>query len=176
MFLPIAIGLVVAALVVFALLAKRGGMSADEATGKTFSYTANDSLLTPAERSFYGTLKTCTGDQLTVFAKVRLADIFRPTKGVSGSEWRSAQNKLDRKHVDFLLCRADNLAPVAAIELDDSSHNRPESQKNDQFKNDLFDSSGVALLRVTAKQSYNSNEVAAAVNKAIASKKAAPRS
>ena len=151
-------------------------MQPDDTTDKTFSYTTNDSLLTPAERSFYGTLRACTGDQLTVFVKVRLADIFRPTKGGSSGEWRSAQNKIDRKHVDFLLCRADNLAPVAAIELDDSSHNRPESQKNDLFKDDLFAASSVALLRVTTKQSYNPNEVAAAVNEAIASKKATPRS
>ena len=86
MLLPIIIGLVVVALAVFAFLAKRRGMQPDDTTDKTFSYTTNDSLLTPAERSFYGTLRACTGDQLTVFVKVRLADIFRPTKGGSSGE------------------------------------------------------------------------------------------
>jgi hypothetical protein len=108
----------------FATLTNRTGAADDGKSSKQFDFILNESLLTPAERSLYGALKACTGDQLNVFVKVRLADVFRPSKGASGSEWRSAQNKVDRKHVDFLLCRADDLAPVAGIELDDASHRR----------------------------------------------------
>ena len=176
--LPFVIALVVvviiAGAIAIALLSKRSGAADDDTGSKQFNYTLNESLLTPAERSFYGALKGCTGDQLSVFAKVRLADVFRPTKGTSGSEWRSAQNKVDRKHVDFLLCRADNLAPVAGIELDDSSHQRADRQKNDEFKNGLFAASSIPLIRIAAKNSYNPNELAAAVNEAIAAKKAKP--
>ena len=175
---PFVIALVVvvliAAAIAFAILTKRSGATDDDTGNTQFNYTLNESLLTPAERSFYGALKSCTGDQLTVFAKVRLADVFRPAKGASGSEWRRAQNKVDRKHVDFLLCRADNLAPVAGIELDDSSHQRADRQKNDEFKNGLFTASSIPLIRITAKNSYNPNELAAAVNEAIAAKKAKP--
>lgn len=173
MIIPVIIAFIVLALVaVFVILSKRGLPQDGDEHGGEFNYLTNDSLLTPAERSFYGALKICTGDQLLVFAKVRLADIFHPEKELKGGDWRRAQNKLDRKHVDFLLCRVDNLAPVVVIELDDSSHKRERAQKNDAFKDELFAVSNVALIRVTAKQSYNPNEIAAAVNDAITAKKA----
>ncbi|MBI3877465.1 MAG: DUF2726 domain-containing protein [Verrucomicrobia bacterium] len=153
-------------------LTKRGNAANNDSVNRQANFVLNDALLTPAERSFYGALKSCTGDQLEVFAKVRLADVFRPAKGISDSEWRSAQNKVDRKHVDFLLCRTDNLAPVAAIELDDSSHKRASSEKNDDFKNALFAASTIPLIRVAAREAYNTTELATTVNQAINQKKA----
>ena len=171
--ITIVIVVLIAAAIAFAILSKRASAADDDAGGKQFDYTLNDALLTPAERSFYGALKACTGNQLSVFAKVRLADVFSPAKRVSGGERRSAQNKLNQKHVDFLLCRADNLAPVAGIELDDSSHKRPDRQKSDEFKNSLFAASSIPLIRVVASDSYSPNELATTVNGAIAAKKSA---
>ena len=173
--LPILISVIVllliATAIAFVILSKRIRPGDDESVQKQFNYTLNDALLTPAERSFYGALKSCTGDQLEVFAKVRLADVFSPAKGTNGSERRSAQNKLNQKHLDFLLCRADDLAPVAAIELDDSSHKRAASEKNDGFKNDLFAASPIPLIRVPAKSAYNTSELATIINEAISQKK-----
>jgi len=162
---------VIAAAIAFAVLSKRGSANGDDTDRRQFDYTLNEALLTPAERSFYGALKTCTGNQLNVFAKVRLADVFSPAKRVNGGERRSAQNKLNQKHVDFLLCRADNLAPVAGIELDDSTHKRADRQKSDEFKNALFAASSIPLIRIAASESYNPNELASTVNDAIAAKK-----
>ena len=173
--ISIVVLLLIAAVIAFVILSKRIRPADDESVQKQFTYTLNDALLTPAERSFYGALKSCTRDQLDVFAKVRLADVFRPAKGISGGEYRSAQNKLNQKHLDFLLCRADSLAPVAAIELDDSSHKRAASEKNDGFKNDLFAASPIPLIRVPARSAYNTTELAATINAAINQKTAQAR-
>ena len=38
-------------------------------------------------------------------------------------DWRRYRNKIDRKHVDFLIYNQTTFEPVLEIELDDSSHN-----------------------------------------------------
>jgi hypothetical protein len=55
-----------------------------------------------------------------VFAKVRLADLLYLPKGTQGRQ--AAFNRIQSKHVDFLLCSKDAVRPLLAIELDDSSH------------------------------------------------------
>lgn len=162
------------ALATFAFLLKaRGSPAVDDSDGDAPSaYVLNESVLTPAERSFHGALCLCVGEELVVLAKVRLADVFTPDKRLEKGRWRAAQNRIDQKHVDFLLCHQDTLAPVAAIELDDSSHTRERQRKGDQFKDNLFAQSTIPLIRFTAKRAYEPVEVSAAVNNAIATKRA----
>jgi len=53
---------------------------------------------------------------------------------------------INRKHVDFLLVRSNDLAPVAGIELDDSSHEEEDRQQRDVFVDEAFASAGLPLL------------------------------
>jgi hypothetical protein len=48
-------------------------------------YEAVPSLLTPAERSFFGVLQQSLASDYQIFAKVRLADIVRPVRNSSRS-------------------------------------------------------------------------------------------
>jgi len=64
-----------------------------------------------------------------IMAKVRLADIFGVKKGQS---WQAAFNRINAKHVDFLLVRQSDGAPILGIELDDSSHNEPDRMDRDK--------------------------------------------
>ncbi len=50
---------------------------------------------------------------------------------------------------DFVLCRS-NLSVVAVIELDDSSHENPESQYADARKNKALADAGIRLVRIPA--------------------------
>ena len=61
-------------------------------------------FLSPAERSFLDVLSQAAGDEWRVFAKVRIADVLTPAKGMSRSRWQSAFNAISAKHFDFLLC------------------------------------------------------------------------
>ena len=61
------------------------------------------------------------------------------------------------KHVDFLLCSKPSLAPILGIELDDSSHKLPEQQERDKFKDILFSSVGLPLLRMDLQSDYSSD-------------------
>jgi predicted RNA-binding Zn-ribbon protein involved in translation (DUF1610 family) len=91
-------------------------------------YKLRDDFLSPAEASFFRLLKNAVKDDYLVFPKVALKDIIfvsRPNENIA------YYNKIDRKHVDFLLCDSANLKPVLAIELDDASHQRQDRVERD---------------------------------------------
>jgi predicted RNA-binding Zn-ribbon protein involved in translation (DUF1610 family) len=117
-----------------------------------------DDFLSPAERSFFGVLTQVVGNRYTVLAKVRLADLlYVPRSG--NSKWASQQNKINQKHVDFLLCEPSTMAPVLAVELDDASHARPARAVRDAFVDGAFASSGLPLARIPVQNSYAAGEV-----------------
>lgn len=129
-------------------------------SAKAISYILNDALVTPAERSFLGCLDSVLPPEIRVFAKVRLADIFSVEDNQGRASWRSAFNRIQSKHVDFILCRSDDLSPLAAIELDDKSHDRNNRQERDKFLDELFDGSQIRLFRIKVQGSYNVRELA----------------
>src|SRR5512140_480189 len=78
-------------------------------------YRLRQEFLSLAEMAFYRVLTEMVKDHLYVCPKVALQDLFfvtRPNENVSYA------NKLQRKNVDFLLLRKDNLKPTLGIELD----------------------------------------------------------
>jgi hypothetical protein len=134
---------------------------------KTLKYVLNDTLVSPTERSFLGCLDAVLPTEIRVLTKVRLADIFSVENSNDRVAWRSAFNRIQSKHVDFVLCRSDDLSPLAAIELDDKSHDRQDRQDRDKFLNELFATSRIKLLRVKAQRSYDTDELARRLNEAM---------
>ncbi len=108
-----------------------------------------------AERSFYEILCRLSPEH-TVFAKVRLADLVRVQ--ASGREFWQRFNSISSKHVDFVVCD-DRLAPVVAIELDDSSHDQPERLTRDRFVDSVLESAALPIVRVRAKRGYVLDEI-----------------
>jgi hypothetical protein len=154
------------AVMLLALKAKLGGGS--ESGGPGNVYELRSAILTKAERSFFGALEQACPDGVGLLAKVRLGDVFYPRKGLTPSERGRATNQINRKHVDFLLVRVSDLAPLAGVELDDSSHARADRQKRDAFVDDVFRSCGLPLLHVPAQASYNVAELRTSVAGALA--------
>jgi hypothetical protein len=117
-------------------------------------YEVVTDFLSAAERSFFGVLQQAVSSDFIIFAKVRLADIVRPVKNPSRSEWQSAFNRICGKHVDFVLCDPALLTVVLAIELDDRSHGSLESGFRDNLVDSALADSGIPILRVPARHSY----------------------
>lgn len=53
-----------------------------------------------------------------------------------------------------LLCNRD-FKPICVIELDDSTHLSQRAQKNDNFKNELFKTLGLKLVRIKVVKQKN---------------------
>ena len=121
-------------------------------------YCKKDWLFSKAEHSFFSVLRGAIGDNLLIFAKVRLLDlVWLPTGTQDRQSWR---NRVQSKHVDFVLCSRDTVAPVLVIELDDASHERNDRQSRDDFVNRVLRDAGLPILRVPVRQSYNQRELA----------------
>ena len=123
------------------------------------AYEKRPALFTEAERSFLGVLEQAVGEQYRIFGKVRLADIVRVRSGLNACEHRGAQNRLTGKHVDFVLCRPDDLSVAAVIELDDKSHGSNKRQARDQFVDAAFRAAGLPIYHFAAKATYDLRSV-----------------
>lgn len=153
------LGVVAVALAVFkAKLAELEGSNA-----RSDVYYARKSLFTPAERSFLGVLEPSLPSGVRVLGKVRLEDFLGVKKGLTRAERLAARNRINRKHVDFLLVRVDDLSPLAGIELDDSSHDEEDRQERDAFVDTAFASAGLPILHMPVQRSYNPVDVRAKV-------------
>jgi hypothetical protein len=127
-------------------------------------YRKRDDFLSAAEISFYHVLRHAVGDRFVICPKVRIADVIFV---VDRRRQMTHVNRIDRKHVDFLLCDPDTMVPQVAIELDDASHVREERQSRDDLVDTVFAASGLPLLRCPAKRQYDPRALAMEVDAAL---------
>ncbi len=113
-------------------------------------------LLTPAERSFLDVLEPIVRPTCAISTKVRLADLFQVKQG-RGQQ--SAFNRISRKHVDFVLTDPATSRILCAVELDDSSHNRPDRIARDQFVDELFANNQMLLIHIPFEWKYNPDAI-----------------
>ena len=78
------------------------GAPEDAAPEGPLAYEPVAEVLTPAERSFCRCLQHAVGQDLDVFPKMRLADVFRVT--APKGKYMKYFNMISAKHADFLLC------------------------------------------------------------------------
>lgn len=139
-----------------ALLRMFGGRADVGQQSIDLPYRLRDDFLSPAELTFYRVLVTTTDDAVTVLTKVNLSDLFfvlRPRENTAH------RNRIDRKHVDFLLCDPSTMRPLVGIELDDRSHDAAKRQERDRFVEHVFEAAGLPLVRVPLQSGYSVNEL-----------------
>lgn len=123
-----------------------------------FPYRLRDDFLSPAERSFYLTLRASVEEWADVCPKVNLGDLFYSTCKNFG-ERQSYTNKINRKHIDFLICDKKTARPLLGIELDDKSHNLAARQERDHFVENVFKVANLPLERISVKNAYSPKEL-----------------
>jgi len=123
-----------------------------------YPYHLVDEFISPAEHNFFFNLKAVVGDSAHIFSKVKLSDLFYARAGDYGKN-RSYTNRIDRKHVDFLLCDAKTLKPILGIELDDKSHKRSDRQERDDLVNHVFQAARLPLMHVSVQHGYSQSEL-----------------
>jgi len=163
--------LIFVALIIFAGFVKNlknTDLAKETDDSDTLGYRKKGPLFTPAERSFYGVLlQAIDRDKYQVFGKVRVADLIGPQPSRNRSQWQKAFNAISAKHFDFVLCKADDLTPVAVIELDDKSHNEKHRQKRDELLKSICKQVELPMIQVPAKWAYKAEVVRMMLGKAI---------
>ena len=139
-----------------------------------FPYQRGRPLFSAAERSFLGVLDQAVGPAHRVFGKVRVADIAAVKSGLSNSARQAALNRIAAKHFDFVVCRADDLEVLCAVELNDRSHSTLKARSRDELLAKVCSAIELPLLAITAKATYSVGEIRSQFLAVVAPQATAP--
>lgn len=102
------------------------------------------------ELEMFGRLKTAL-PECEIFPQVPLASFIRIDKKRAGSRYATNsyrwQNRIGQQRVDFLACLRLDMSTVAAIELDDPSHENTDARLRDAKKDKSLKDANVPLIR-----------------------------
>lgn len=124
------------------------------------SYQLRKYLLSPTELSFYKVLLHVVENKKTILCKVRMTDIFYTNEP-------TARNRIAQKHIDFILCDPQTMKPLAAIELDDKSHERADRKERDMLVDSIFQKTGLPIIHIKAQREYNTQQLSGLIDKFI---------
>ena len=122
---------------------------------ESLPYSSRTNLLTPGERRFYHQgLNPAIGNRYLISFKVRLADV------ITAKDWESSYGrKIAQKHLDFVLTTPKTTRIVAAIELNDASHEASERQRRDDFLSQALHSAGIPLITFPIYYKYDAEKI-----------------
>lgn len=109
--------------------------------------------LSQPEQVLYHRLIRALPDHI-VLAQVQVSRVLGVKKGANFHEWN---NRINRLSYDFVVCNKDSTV-IAAVELDDKSHESSDRASTDEKKNKASADAGLRLLRWHV-QSLPSEEV-----------------
>ena len=135
--------------------------------GRLYPYARREALFTPAERSFLSVLEQSVGAEYRIMGKVRLGDIVAVDRRVAGNKSRIARNRINQKHVDFVLCDPQTLAIVLVVELDDRSHERPDRRERDIFVDGALAAAGIPIAHIPAQRHYSIADAQRRISEAL---------
>ena len=131
-------------------------------------YESRVKLMSKAEIAFFNALKRALPlEHYHIHSKIRMADIVDVKKGMDRKQWRSAFNKIEAKHVDFVLSNPIDSTIHAVVELDDKSHQKASRKKSDEFKDATFVACGIPVIRFPVQAEYPPKEIIIRVNAAF---------
>ncbi len=99
-------------------------------------------LLTQPEQILYHRLVAAL-PQCIVLAQVQLSQVLGVNQGFNFSVWN---NRINRMSLDFIVCLKDSTI-IAAVELDDKTHEKEIRIKADAKKGKALSAAGIELIR-----------------------------
>lgn len=142
----------------------------NSARSNAYPYDRAGPLLTPAEHNFYSVLERVVPSGYLVTFKVRIGDVLKVRKGLDKKRAFAMRSKVQQKHFDFVICRADDMNVACCIELNDASHNKRDRVKRDAFVRAACSAAGVTLLEVKNGRSYIAEDIRVMLVEAIEGK------
>ena len=106
------------------------------------------------EHQCYDYLMRVLGQDYYVFPQVHLDELLEFPRRNLGM-----LRHINQKSVDFVVCDKQNISPLLAIELDDTSHFLLKREARDQEVESLFKEAGVHLLRLPRYNFYTPEQI-----------------
>jgi len=130
-------------------------------------YAKKPSVLTATEQRFLSALEKAVGDRYRILFQVRVADVVDlKIAPYSKGRW-SAFNRIKSKSFDFVLCDRQSTEPLLAIELNDSTHNRPNRIRRDELLHQICHSIGLPIIFQNTQFTYDVFELQGRIAAAI---------
>lgn len=142
--------------VVFVVRKTRASSSASEAP---WPFYAKKPLSQPEQVLYHRLLAAMP--ECIVLAQVQLSRVLGVKKGFNFREWN---NRIDRMSLDFVVCLKDSTI-VAAVELDDKTHEKASRIEADAKKQKALSAAGVALVRWNVSALPDENAIRQALAK-----------
>ncbi|QMT31093.1 DUF2726 domain-containing protein [Alysiella filiformis] len=114
---------------------------------------AHRPIMTQTELQVYDKLLQALPDYM-VFAQVQVSRVVE-SPPEDNLYWFNFINRLS---YDFVVCRTDG-TPIAAIEIDDDTHNIPERQETDTRKDLATQAAGISMLRWEVRDIPTKNQI-----------------
>jgi hypothetical protein len=118
-------------------------------------YRLREPFLATTDLALFHVLNQMVGRRYLICPKVALNDIFyivRPNENVHFF------NKFFRKHVDFLLCDPQTVAPAFGVEIV-RPISKNEARDSDRFMEELFIGAGLPLVHVPSSETYDPSDI-----------------
>jgi hypothetical protein len=66
---------------------------------------------------------------------------------------------VNKKHLDFVICRKNNCEILGVVEFDDNIHETDDPKNRDQFADMALEVSGIPILHFSAKKCYSVQDI-----------------
>lgn len=105
-------------------------------------------LVTDAELKLYNFMRDNLphNDKIAILAKIRVGDLVRWDKEVNNNIEKLY--KITSRHVDFVVCRLDNLKVLCVVELHDFYHSKEDVSEADRDKYWIFNEVGLPFVTI----------------------------
>jgi hypothetical protein len=104
-------------------------------------------------------LDQIVGAGYRIFGKMRLSDIIDTGGENAGDKRTNSDGKIEQKWVDFVICRADDLMPVAVVELTGTHLNRLYPMEREDYLAKALSQAGIRLIRFASPTNCSFQEV-----------------
>lgn len=136
-------------------LKQRFGKKRNPFDGKTKLPYQSRKIMTQTEMQVYAILLDALPEYM-IFPQVQVSRIIETPPNKDNYYWF---NFISRMSYDFVVCRTDG-TPIAAIEIDDATHEQAQRQEADNRKNKATEAAKIAIIRWQVGATPSSKQIA----------------
>ena len=130
-----------------------------------YKYYAKSYVMTSRENECFKILNEIFDSKWFVVPQVHLSALL--DYKVKGQNWNAAFRHINGKSVDFVLIGKESYKVICAIELDDSTHSKPDRIERDAEIERMFKGARIPLARITRFESMAKSEIAKVITETI---------
>lgn len=130
-----------------------------------YKYYAKSYVMTSRENDCFKILNEIFSSKWFVVPQVHLSALL--DYRVKGQNWNAAFRHINGKSVDFVLIGKESYKVICVIELDDSTHSKPDRIERDVEIERMFKEARIPLARISKFESMTKPEIAKVVTDAI---------